>query len=375
MQQAKLRQDEETVKEIMARTGMDYATAKMTLAHIPLLQAQAQKARQDLDPLYKDNALFNAYQNAPQGSDQKIFYQGLLAQDVGKDGLQFLSAQPIPGQDNSAGGVSSPGATQTLGSPAGSPGGSAPNGGFDINPIGGGPRSVFHQAYLDTPNNPSTTGESPTSTSASRNQNRAEATSELDYIGPIMKKGFDPYMGPLGSTKLMYDSTLASTSPNSASGKAAAERLYNYSLANRFKREAANIISRQSSGEKPGVEAAREQEQSSFGNLPGRFSNYFIPNSIQNQSFSDYFPTQSEMAAKAMDQERQGYTVPGEAPFWSGSQAPQVSRGFLGVPTGMRYPSPAQPNSGNKSKTQNVQGSRTINGVEYVKVNGKWHTK
>lgn len=356
MQQAKLQQEEANVKEIMARTGLSYAQAKMALAHIPLLQAQTDKTRSEMDPLHTQNMIFNAYENAPQGSDRRNFYEGLLAKEVGKEGLGFLSNKAAPGSPegtpagtNASSGIG--GIPLSSASVSGPQGGSQAQG-FDVNPLGGGPRSTFHQAFINTPDNPDTTMESPTTSSASRNQNRAEAGAEMDYIGPIMKKGFDPYMGPLGSSKLMIDSSLASASPNTKAGKDAAQRLLNYSLANRFKREAANIISRQTSGQAPGVEAAREQEQSSFGHLPGNTANYFIPSSIASQSFGEYLPAQQKMADFARDQERQGYLTPGEAPAWSNAQTPAINRGFLGVPTGMSLP---------KSSSQGSPSRQTYN--------------
>jgi len=318
IQAANLQKEQANVKEIMARTGLSYAQAKVAMAHLPLIQAQTRNEIGKGNPLNTADALFKAYQSAPQGSDQRALYEGLLAKEVGKEGMQFLQG----GGDGGGSTSTSPGSSSSVSQ--------TQNGQIETNPLGGGPRATFHQGYDQQTGQ---TLESPTTTSAGRNQTRSEANSELNYIAPELQKGFAPYMGAMGSLKLTKDSFIASNSPNSPAGKAAAKRLEAYSLANRLKREAANVISRQSAGQAPGVEAAREQEQSSFGSLPGPLASSFIPNSIQQSSLAQYFPMQEEMANKAIETERVGYPQSGATPQWANRQ-PNSDRGFLGRPTG-----------------------------------------
>lgn len=301
-QQANLGHTKAQIQEVMSKTGLNFAESKAALARATDSYASAglHNANARDVGLGKNGQLLNAYNSAPAGSDAQKYYGALLRKEMGGY---------APGGAGQSGGASSQGAV----------GGAMMMGpdGLMKNPMGGGPRASFHQ-YT----NPETgeTMESPTMASGTRNQTRVEANAEMKMINPIITKGFQPYLGKLGSAKLTYDSYLASSEPNSAKGKEAAQRLYNYSLADRFKREAASTISRQTTGMSPGVEAAREQEQSSFGNLPGKFSSSFIPQSIQSQSLQNYIPTQEKVANEAIKAERQNYGAQGAQPSWAANQ-------------------------------------------------------
>lgn len=350
-QAAKLQQEQATVKEIMAKTGLSYAQAKEAGARIGLIGAQTEKTR-----MGPNAELLNAYNRAANGSPEKSYYGALLNKEMGA----FAPAE-MGGQSGGS----------VPGSPKGGTLPMAGGNGIETNPLGGGGRSTFHQGY-----NPQTgqTLESPTQTSASRNQNRTEANAELSNVAPILNKGFEPYMGAGGTAKLAYDGLLARNNPNSKEGKAAAERLTNYNLATKLKREAANIISRQSSGQAPGVEAAREQEQASFGNLPLKIGNYLTPNSVLQEAQEQYFPAQEQLANAAVQQERQGYKQGGSQPEWAGQEGTS-SRGGFGAngyvpPSG---PKVAQGFNGNPNAQNSSPGDAfEINGQNYYFENGKW---
>lgn len=291
IQEANLAQENAKIKEIMARTGLTYAQSKVMMAHLPLLQAQTNEANMRANPMAKFNSMYQSYENSPNGSPQKAFLAELLNQEMGTGGM---------GGSRTRASATGP-STMQIGE----------DGNMVQNPIGGG-RYGTRQAY-----DPETgqTFESPTMQSGTRNQSRIEANKEIASAAPVIQKGLSPYYGPLGKINLLKDSYLANTSPNSAAGKKAAEDLYNYSLANRLKRETANMISRQSGVTNLGVEGAREQEASSFGNNP------LIPQSIQEKSLNAYFPLQEQLANSALNVERGGYPNSSQnPPAWANQQ-------------------------------------------------------
>jgi hypothetical protein len=368
MQAAKLQQEQQTIKEIQARTGLSYAQAKVAAAHVGLIGAQTQVERNKMNPLSEYNQIYQAYQNAPEGSQQKAMYAGILASKIGKEGLPvamsaFSGVQPPSAQP----------ASRTTGAGAGGIPLMSAGGQLQENPLGGGGRSTFHQAFMETPEGP-TTIESPTTNSATRGQMRTEAHSEIQALYPKVMAGLKPYQGPLGSTALAKDSYIASTSPNSAKGKEAQKRLIDYETAKRFLPELANINARQSSGQAPGIEMNREFQSAMFPGLPGRLANYFIPSSVQAEANQNYLPLQSNAVESAIAQERGGYVQPGQ-PAWA-QQSENMQPGFLGIPT----PVPAKANQ-NQARTntaqsnQKIEESKILNGTQYVKINGKWHQK
>lgn len=357
-QEANLGHTKAQIQEVMAKTGLNYAESKAALARATDSYASANLHNANARDvgLGKNGQLLNAYNSAPAGSDSQKYYGALLRKEMGGY---------APGGAGQSGGSTAQGAS-------GSPMMMGPDG-LMKNPMGGGNRATFHQ-YT----NPETgeTMESPTVASGTRNQTRAEANAEMSKINPIITKGFSPYLGKLGSAKLTYDSYLASSEPNSEKGKAAAERLYNYSLADRFKREAASTISRQTTGMTPGVEASREQEQSSFGNLPGKFSSSFIPQNILSQSLKNYIPTQENIANTAINTERQNYGANGPQPSWAQGQN-QGGAGMMFSGGAQTQAVPGGGFNGNPDLPQKpqIQAQKTIGDSQYVQINGQWYHK
>lgn len=95
IQAAKLAQDQQTIKEIMSRTGLNYAQAQEAGARTGLIGVQTQDARNHLDPNYDVTSAYNAYNNAPAGSPQKSIYAAHLASMIaGKSG--GAGGQPSP---------------------------------------------------------------------------------------------------------------------------------------------------------------------------------------------------------------------------------------------------------------------------------------
>lgn len=305
MQAAKLAEQGATIKEIQAKTGLSYAQTKHALAMASNSQSEGRIGG-------AQGKLFAAYEAAPAGSPQKAYFGALLNKEMG-------------GYAPTEGGMMGGNPTSSIpGTPRGN---SIPTsvGGIETNPLGGGPRAVFHQGYNSQTGE---TMESPTTPSAGRNQNRTEATAEMGAIEPVLKAGMQPYMGAGGSVKLAADAWKARNHPDSKEGKEAEKRLLAYNVSQKLKREAANIISRQSAGQAPGVEASREQEAASFGGGPFNAGNYLTPPKVLQQAQDQYFVRQKELADAAVNQERQGYKQPGEQPAWAGQEG--QSRGGFG---------------------------------------------
>lgn len=356
MQQAKLQQDEQTIKEIMSRTGLNYANAKMALAHIPLLQAETAHERTLSDPMSTFNAAFNAYNNAQDNSPQKEYLAGILN--------NFMGGGNLKAPKNSS-----------AGSGMGTIMGNIADGGIQLNPIGGSNRSPFKQAYMETnsadnpidSNAPGQTIESPTTQSASQAQMRKAAESEIHNIYPTVMNGLKPYQGPFGSASLVKDSFLASQG-----NKDAQQRLDNYAVSKRFLPELASINARQATGREPGIELNREYENAMFPGLPSKFANWTIPAVSQQNANNTYLPLQGRAVTSAINEERGGFPQSG-APVWANSPASEGGY-FTGsgyVPRTDRLPS----GRNNNLSPSQIEDARNINGIDYVRIGQKWHRR
>lgn len=304
IQAAKLGHEQAQIKEVMARTGLSYAQAKVAMAHLPLLAAQtAKENRSERGEGGKQAQLLQAYENAPNGSPKKAYFAALLNKEMG-------------GYAPSAGGAM--GGGKVPGQPMGA---SVPGmGGMEENPAGS--KRGARQYYM-----PGTgeTGEAPTTSKMTANQTRIESKAEIDKLYPKIMANIRPYQGPLGSLKLAKDSALASSGD-----KKAMKRLEDFATAKRFLPELANINARQSSGQAPGIEMNREFMQSMFPGLPGEAASYLIPSEAQAGANQQYLPLQSAAVDKAIEQERSGYLQNNGRPQWSG-QGGAESRGGFGA--------------------------------------------
>lgn len=297
MQQAKLSQEQQTVNEIMSRTGLNRAQATEAAARTGLIGAQTQQVNASMNPGYSYDSIYQQYQNSPDGSPRKSYFAGILN--------NMMAGAPAPGASKKQSTSSVVG-----GVGAGTVAGGAPGANIQLNPLGGSPRAGFHQGFFYSPDNGDQTIESPTTNSATRNQTRLEAHSEIGDIYPTVMNGIKPYQGPGGSIRLIMDSYAAQKGDPDAQ-----QRLTNYATAQRFLPELANINARQSSGQAPGIEMNREFQNSMFPGLPTSFANYFVPPSIQAQANQSYLPLQSSAVNSAINQERSGYATPGTPDF------------------------------------------------------------
>lgn len=300
IQAAKLAQEGATIKEIQAKTGLTYAQTKHALAMTANTQREGAIGG-------AQGKLFQAYEAAPVGSPQKAYFGALLNKEMG-------GFAPVEGGMAAGGQV-----------PSTPKGGNVPSGmpnGLQLNPLGGGPRTPFHQAF-----DPLTgkTIESPTTASATRNQTRTEAHQEIENLYPKVIEGLKPYQGPMGSLSLINDSRKASSGD-----KGAQKRLEAFELSKRFLPELASINARQATGSNPGIELTREYQNAMFPALPGGIANYFVPSDVRAQANLEYAPTQAQAVETALNEERQGYKRHGEIPSWSGQQQ-QMTRGGFGA--------------------------------------------
>jgi len=96
MQAAKLQQEQQTIKEIQARTGLSYAQAREAGARIGLIGAQTQVERNKLNPMAEIQSAYNAYKAAPPGSPQQALYQAHIASMMtGKAGGMGAASSPM----------------------------------------------------------------------------------------------------------------------------------------------------------------------------------------------------------------------------------------------------------------------------------------
>jgi hypothetical protein len=331
MQAAKLAQEGATIKEIQAKTGLSYAQTQHALAMARNTQNEGRIGG-------AQGRLFEAYEAAPAGSPQKAYFGALLNKEMGNfapmEGGMGTGMGNVPGTPR--GGIV-PGGTM---------------GGIETNPLGGGPRAAFHQAF-----NPETgeTMEAPTTASATRNQMRTEAHSEIGKLYPKVIEGLKPYQGPLGSLALINDSRKASKD------KAARKRLEDYEVAKRFLPELASINARQATGSNPGIELTREYQNAMFPALPGAAANYFVPSDVRASANAEYLPTQGQAVESAINQERQGFQRPGARPPWAGQGSPMQSRGGFGA---YGYESPAERAGGGFNGNPNVPQNQNVRSRE-----------
>jgi len=83
MQQAKLSQEQQTVNEIMSRTGLNRAQATEAAARTGLIGAQTQQVNASMNPGYAYDTIYQQYQNSPSGSPRKSYFAGILNNMMG----------------------------------------------------------------------------------------------------------------------------------------------------------------------------------------------------------------------------------------------------------------------------------------------------
>lgn len=199
-QMFKTQQDEQTVKEIMARTGLSYAQAQQALAgagaenaRAGLLNAQTQEVT---NPLYKTDQLIQQYMSLPDGSPQKIaagrslypvFSGGMVPPVNSGRANQTGATSPMPGANMPMTGV-----TPGLGAP-----------GFVKDPRFGSSRSGAGGTYTD----PQTGQMVSTDTAANTTQDQktiAAAQRVVPLINDIANKQA-PFMTVAGRAGLLSD--------------------------------------------------------------------------------------------------------------------------------------------------------------------------
>lgn len=301
-EEASLGLTQANIKEVMSKTGLNYAQAQHALA-------EAARSRTMANPATEFDSIYKEWERSKPGTQRRKYLAGIL--------------------DNAMMGVGAGKSTKTLtagGLGAAPVGGGGGNNGIELNPMGGGARSGYHQGITQNPDGTNTVLESPTTNSASRNQLRSEAHSEIESIYPVVQKGLSNYRGPTADLQLSADVAIYNANPDSKAGKEAGKRLEEYALAKRFIAETASINARQSTGQSPGIEVLREFEGNMFPGVPGNLPSYFIPQDIQTKADSAYLPTQQKAVEKGLEQEKTGYPFETEkSPAW----APGSNRGYF----------------------------------------------
>jgi hypothetical protein len=296
-QMFKTQQEEQTVKEIMARTGLTYAQAKEVAARTNLVNTQQQALT---DPTMMFDSLYKKLQTLPQGSPQQAYVRSILNGMLNGAGASMPS-----GASRGAGASRSVQLFPSMGNG---------NAGLQFNPLQTS-KSGYHQAVMfDESGNPITV-ESPTTASGTRNQMRAEAEQEGKYILPTVLQGINNYQGVSPTASMLWDSMLA----RYGSGKskdAARQRLQDYTVASKFIPEVAAINARQATGQSPGIELVREFTNKMFPSMPLDMANAFIPADIKVKANNTYPAMQQGMANQAINTARQGYVQPG-MPAWA----------------------------------------------------------
>jgi len=188
-----------------------------------------------------------------------------------------------------------------------------------------------------------TTVELPTTPAATQAQNRIAAEAELKQLMPIVTKGMQHYAGISGKLDFIRDISLYKTQPNTEKGKAAAQRLYEYDLAQRYSTEIAGINARQATGQAAGEGALREFKNSMFRNSP------FIPQDITRKTMGAYSPLQQSAVNAAIEQERTGFPQTlNQPPLWAqggiqlNPMGMNLSGGRSGVKQGIVQSAPQQ---------------------------------
>lgn len=139
MQAAKLAQDQQTVNEIMSRTGLNRASAQEAGARMGLIgaqtglvNAQTSNTRNEINPGYMYDSVKREMENSPMGSPRRSYFGGILAN------MMNSSGGPVPMMEGSS--KKSKNSMQAPGMGSGSqssPGGaSVPNmPGISVNPM------------------------------------------------------------------------------------------------------------------------------------------------------------------------------------------------------------------------------------------------
>lgn len=385
MQQAKLQQDEQTVKEIMSRTGLNYAQAKMALAHIPLLQAQANHenalSNAQTNPAFMYDALKQQMDASPNASPRKAYFGGLL------NSMLSQSVGGMPVTDSGRGKNSSllspgMGGRQTSQGVSAVP--SVP--GLTVNPMTVSRSSNKGAEYAQTDDSGNTTVyTSPTTPTVTGLQSRLGAENELKTLSPTMDAGIAPYVSTYGAN-VAYPHDLVRAKMGDKNAQA---RVDAAESAMQLIREKAILRIRQASpNAEIGEGQINEMVKQMYPNMPAHFLRGFNSASNIAQSTRNVDRQLANANQVAAQMVSSNYPTPvDQPPVWDKSTSGLPQMGKFDLSTGEYIPPQMAPQGESTLSQQpslsqaipqnspQISDSRQINGTQYVRIGQKWHRR
>lgn len=341
MQQAKLAQDQQTVNEIMSRTGLNRAQAAEAGARIGLIGAQTQHENDSVNPGYMYDSIKQQMEASPIGSPRRSYFGGLLANMMTQSGGTIPLTSTGGRQKN--GGLLAPGMS---GGSQTSPGGAQiPNmPGLSVNPMTVSRSSNKGAEYAQTNDQGSTTVyTSPTTPMITSLQNRISAENELKSLDPVINQGIAPYISKKGAM-IDYPMDLYKSSQGDPQAK---QRINDAEAAQQLLAEKAILRIRQATpSAQIGPEMVENMVNQMYPSLPSHFMRGF--NTADNiASATEKVDQQLAKANQvAAQQVASNYPTPvNQTPVWDRSAQPS---------SGWRF----NPSSGQVEQYQNEPGAQ-----------------
>lgn len=270
MQQAKLAQDQQTVNEIMSRTGLNRAQATEAAARTGYIGAQTQHENTVMNPGYMYDSIKQQMEASPMGSPRRSYFGGILANMMSSSGGQVPITQGGGKQKND--GMMAPG--MVGGSQTSQGGIASPNmPGLSVNPFTTSRSSNKGAEYAQTDDQGNTTVfTSPTTPTVTGVQNRMGAQYESNSLNPVIDKGIAPYLSKKGAfIDYPYDLYKASKGD-----KDAQQKIDNAESAQEMIGEKAILRIRQATpSAQIGPEIINDMVKRMYPNLPSQFMRGF----------------------------------------------------------------------------------------------------
>lgn len=280
LQQAKLSQDQQTINEIMSRTGLNRAQATESAARTGLIGAQTgfvgaqtRNEQNSTNPGYMYDSIKQQMEASPLGSPRRSYFGSILSNMMNSSGGQVPIMQGGAKQKNEKNeGMMSPGMGD--GSSTSTGGIASPNmPGLSVNPFTTSKSSNKGAEYAKTDDDGNTTVyTSPTTPMVTNLQNRLSAEYELKSLDPVINQGIAPYVSKKGAL-LDYPMDLY----KSANGDAdAQQRIDSAESAQQMIAEKAILRIRQATpNAQIGPEMVNDMVKRMYPNLPSHFMRGF----------------------------------------------------------------------------------------------------
>lgn len=349
MQAAKLAQDQQTVNEIMSRTGLNRAQASEAGARIGLIGAETSNARNSMNPGFMYDSLKQQMDASPAGSPRKSYFAGLLNNMMAQSGGAIPVMGGGGGRQKNAG-LLAPGMGGSSSTSQG--GGQVPNmPGLSVNPMTVSRSSNKGAEYAQTDGQGNTTVyTSPTTPMVTNLQNRLSAENEFNSLEPTINKGIAPYVSKKGAY-IDYPMDLYKAHNGDP---AATQRINDAEAAQQLIAEKVILRIRQATpSAQIGPEMVENMVNQMYPNLPSHFMRGF--NSAKNiAAATDKVDQQLAKAnAVAAQQVASNYPTPvNQAPVWDKSAQSPGRGGFDPVTGEYRAPQANDQQQGDQSDQQ-----------------------